>query len=427
MTFLVTNYLRIGEWLPQDHRIHKKWLEDTVKHVDQNPKDLHPILAEFKSLIENDTRLYLLFNSMFDQIPNKKPYGKNPEGNRQVRDHEHMLRLMNHLMTTAPSWSERGHQVGLVGLPFHALLDWPMGTQSGYAVFQDPQVNAMLKKVLNAWAEYLKSPESAQVLNTTSRGWFGTTGLRDLTDTANAAGKSSLSFGEIFLCDPQAKYHGFTSWDNFFTRTFREGIRPIAHPSRDDVVANSCESLPYRVAYDIRARDKFWVKGQPYSVVDMLAHDEFAGLFIGGTIYQAFLSALSYHRWHSPVSGKVVRAYVKDGTYFSEPPYTGFEGSQGASSDGENVGQEYISALATRALIFIEADNPDIGLMCVMPVGMVEVSTCDITVKEGQHVEKGEQLGMVSLVFSDNLINVHVLILNEHEVSFWRFYSLYIV
>ena len=45
-------------------------------------------------------------------------------------------------------------------------------------------------------------------------------------------------------------------------------------------------------------------------------------------------------------------------------------------------------------MIFIEADNPDIGLMCVMLVGMAEVSTCQITVYEGQQVKKGEQLGM---------------------------------
>ncbi len=50
--------------------------------------------------------------------------------------------------------------------------------------------------------------------------------------------------------------------------------------------------------------------------------------------------------------------------------------------------------MATRALIFIEADNPKIGLMCVVPAGMAEVSSCQITVKEGQRVEKGEQLGM---------------------------------
>ena len=50
--------------------------------------------------------------------------------------------------------------------------------------------------------------------------------------------------------------------------------------------------------------------------------------------------------------------------------------------------------MATRALIFIEADNPAIGLMCVIPVGMAEVSSCEITVKVGERVEKGDQLGM---------------------------------
>jgi phosphatidylserine decarboxylase len=79
---------------------------------------------------------------------------------------------------------------------------------------------------------------------------------------------------------------------------------------------------------------------------------------------------------------------VKDGIYYSEPPYTGSEGSNGPSAEGENTGQEYLSALAIRALIFIEADNPNIGLICMMPVGMVEVSTCGITVKEGEHVKR---------------------------------------
>ncbi len=36
----------------------------------------------------------------------------------------------------------------------------------------------------------------------------------------------------------------------------------------------------------------------------MLDNDPLVDKFVGGTIYQAFLSALSYHRWHAPVSGK---------------------------------------------------------------------------------------------------------------------------
>lgn len=44
--------------------------------------------------------------------------------------------------------------------------------------------------------------------------------------------------------------------------------------------------------------------------------------------------------------------------------------------------------------MLIEAANPAIGLMAILAIGMTEVSTCDITVKVGQEVKKGDQLGM---------------------------------
>lgn len=152
----------------------------------------------------------------------------------------------------------------------------------------------------------------------------------------------------------------------------------------------------YNLERNAKLRDKFWIKGQPYSVLDMLAHDPLAQQFEGATIYQAFLSALSYHRWHAPVSGKVVRAFVQDGTYFSEPLFEGQSGPSGHEIDsrGISVAQGYLTALATRAIIFIEADNKDIGLMAFIGVGMDEVSTCEITVKEGQHIKKGDETGM---------------------------------
>lgn len=364
-----------------------------MARVDRKPKELHPVIQEFSEMIERDTRIYLLFTSMFEQVPDKKPYNNDPTGHRQIRDCDHMLRVLNHLLTTAPSWNDTSERVGLVGLPINALLDWPMGTKSGFAVFLDPKVNAILKKVLNVWAEYLASPASAEVLDDDYKGWFSQTGTKELAKTANV-GETSYSFEEMFVCTPSARHYGYKSWDDFFTRQFKDGIRPVAAPDNPDVIVNACESKPFKVAYDVKARDKFWNKGQPYSVSDMLSHDELTEQFVGGTVYQAFLNALSYHRWHSPVSGRIMKAYVVEGTYYSEPLFEEFDENHGADMGGEVTGQGYTTATATRAIMFIEADNPAIGLMAFLGVGMNEVSSCDITVEEGQHVEKGDQIGM---------------------------------
>jgi phosphatidylserine decarboxylase len=51
--------------------------------------------------------------------------------------------------------------------------------------------------------------------------------------------------------------------------------------------------------------------------------------------------------------------------------------------------------------MFIEADNKTLGLVCFLGIGMTEVSTCDITVKEGQHVKKGDELGMSQQPWTD--------------------------
>jgi phosphatidylserine decarboxylase len=186
-----------------------------------------------------------------------------------------------------------------------------------------------------------------------------------------------------------------------FTRSFREGVRPIASPNDDNVIVNACESKTYKVSHEVHERNRFWIKGQPYSVRDMLCNDPLHAQFIGGTIYQAFLSAQSYHRWHSPITGTIKKAYIIPGTYFSEPLFEDFNTVQGGTEDDdekneagtENTSQEYLSVMATRAVIFIESDNPKIGLMAFMGIGMTEVSTCEIMVKEGQHVKKGDLIG----------------------------------
>ena len=51
---------------------------------------------------------------------------------------------MNHVLSTAPRWTDAGHSVGLVGVPVNAIMDWPMATRAGFAAFQDPKVNQLV-------------------------------------------------------------------------------------------------------------------------------------------------------------------------------------------------------------------------------------------------------------------------------------------
>ncbi len=365
---------RVGRWLPSDQVFLDKWLEGIIERTHTEQRPLHPVIAEFQDLIEGDPQVFMLFHQMFEQIPGKAPYNRDPAGRAQVRDYRHMLQLLNTILTHAPEFNRSG----LVGCPINTIFDWPMGTAAGFAAFLNGAVNAQLKKILNEWARFLNSSASTYVLSRDPhRGWLGADAMQAMPD-----------FEAEFRCDPGLAHHGFRSWDDFFTREFRPGARPVSRPDDDAVIVNACESAPYRIARQVRLHDRFWIKSQPYSIVHMLAADPLAPLFVGGTLYQAYLSPLSYHRWHSPVSGTLIKAYVKDGTYYSEAPSMGFDPA------GPNDSQAYITAVATRALMFIEADDPDIGLMCLLAVGMCEVSTCQVIAWEGQHVRKGDQIGM---------------------------------
>ena len=376
----------VGKWLPSDQEFENKWVKKIYEEAksDEN-KNLLPPVQALKELIESNRYIWNLFQMMFDEIPQKDV--DTPAGTPQVRDYHELLLVLNRIIQRAPEFNT----TGLVGTPINAVLDYPMGTRAGYVLFNDPRVNAKMKGILDYWGHYLQSPASSYVLNTSDKGWLSTYALKEMAKEADG-----INFLDLFKTrskDPEKKF-GYVSWDDFFTRKFNPGIRPVAEPDNDDVVANACESAPYRVARNLPMKAKFWIKGQPYSLIDLLHNDPWTAKFEGGTLYQAFLSALSYHRWNSPVSGTIVKAYNLNGTYYGEALNQGFENPNGPDLVAANNSQAFLTSTATRAVIFIKADNPKIGLMCFVAVGMGDVSNNEITVRIGQHVNKGDELGM---------------------------------
>lgn len=348
--------------------------QETRTEIPRQTESLSPVVNDFKLLIEGDPELFMLFNEMFEQANQTIAEPGYPERSKQIKNYQELLSYLNQALIKAPEFDMTEN----AGTPINDALIGVMATPAGATAFLNPKVNQQLKKTLNEWAVFLKSPDSRYVLNDDPMtGWLGVNAM-----------KAMPGFEKDFICDPTAPYYGFTSWDDFFTRRLGEGARPVADPKNDAVIANACESSPYKVATNVQLRDRFWIKKQPYSLIHMLDGDACAEQFIGGTVYQAYLSAFSYHRWHTPVSGRIVKTKLIDGSFYAQAPSVGFD------PVGPNESQGYLTEVAARALVLIQADNPDIGLMALLFVGMGDVSSNEITVYEGQHVAKGDQVGM---------------------------------
>lgn len=343
----------IGGRLPDDPRVHIEWNRQLIAELRERRQSREALRADdrdesiqdFDRVVKSSARFRMLAAAMLDEVPNKEPYLTDPTGTATIKNYEDLLDAFDLIVKTkSPQWSLSEYKSDVIGFPFYAVLDWPMATPSGYAFFLEPRINEKLKVILNTWRkDVLSTGKSLDVITTESNGWLSEQALKVIEDETNIDGQN-LKFTELFKCDPvnDPAHWGFTSWDDFFVRRFRDmdTLRPVHFPSDPKWIVNSCESKPFSRQTNVKEYDNFWLKGQPYSVAEMLNYEpQYTSKFVGGTVYQAFLSATSYHRWHSPVKGDVVYATVVDGTYFSEPS----ERSQG-----------YVSHIATRSIFFID-------------------------------------------------------------------------
>jgi phosphatidylserine decarboxylase len=117
-----------------------------IEAAEKKKAPIHPVIEEFRSMIESDPEMYMYFTLMFEEQPAFAPPPSS--GDIKIQDYHQMLLIINHILTSAPEFNT----TAMVGCPINAILDFPMITPSGLAAFLSPKVNAMLKKVLQVTA-----------------------------------------------------------------------------------------------------------------------------------------------------------------------------------------------------------------------------------------------------------------------------------
>ena len=155
------------------------------------------------------------------------------------------------------------------------------------------------KQALTVLAGKLAGAQAGSVTTSVIRWFVGRYGV-NMTEAANPDIASYASFNE------------------FFTRPLREGVRPLAAA---DFICSVDGAISQFGAIE---RDQiFQAKGHSYSTTALVGGDrELAAQFENGSFATLYLSPRDYHRIHMPCAGRLMRMIHVPGALFSVNPVT---------------------------------------------------------------------------------------------------------
>lgn len=109
---------------------------------------------------------------------------------------------------------------------------------------------------------------------------------------------------------------GYASFNEFFTRPLREGVRPFCAAPQLACPVDGCisELGPIEQGQILQA------KGQQYSLAQLLGDEALAAGFAGGDFATIYLSPKDYHRIHMPIAGRLTEMLHIPGSLFSVNP-----------------------------------------------------------------------------------------------------------
>jgi phosphatidylserine decarboxylase len=199
----------------------------------------------------------------------------------------------------------------------------------------------------------------------------------------------------VNLDEAQRALEEYATMGDFFTRELKPGLRPIA--GGEGLLTSPADGTVHNFG-PVHNGCIPQVKGQDYSLVNLLQDEEMARQFEGGTYSTIYLSPKDYHRVHSPLAGKIVSCRYIPGALYSVSPI---------------VVNNLANVFTTNERIPIYLKTPH-GMVAVVMVGAtivgrVKLSFCDLTTNRANapeesrtfdpplRIEKGGELGAFQL------------------------------
>lgn len=188
-----------------------------------------------------------------------------------------------------------------------------------------------------------------------------------------------LDLSDCMITDPKQ----FATFNDFFYRKLKPDARPNESPDEKRIVVSpaDCRCTTFET---VDSATDLWIKGRNFNLSklfngnfnNMEDTDIYNPLKCSLGIFR--LAPQDYHRFHSPVEGRVGKIKFIDGEYYTVNPMAI---RSHLDVFGENI----------RSIIPIETE--DFGTVIMIAVGAMMVGSTVLTVKEGDSLKRGDEVG----------------------------------
>jgi phosphatidylserine decarboxylase len=300
---------------------------------------------------------------------------------------EAYLRWISDLLHWVPSENVTGTEVNNLVAKFHFILNQPpvLALQNPIDPHHAAQpltpLSAWMVRYADAMGDFLDTPASLTEAS-----------LKTFMDSPN------YNMGDYLL-----PHGGWRTFNQFFARHFKPGLRPVAAVCDPHVIVSPADSQ-FAGQWEIRTNSQVTVKSLHWRVSELLEGSPYADCFRNGQFMHAFLSPTDYHRLHAPLAGRVLESRVIPGQVYLEVSAEPIEGDAGQRRrlrahrglcSPDNAGYQFAQA---RGLVVLETA---IGLVAVLPIGMCQVSSVIMTAEQGVTLRKGEEIAYFQFGGSD--------------------------
>ncbi|MDQ8197963.1 archaetidylserine decarboxylase [Pelagicoccus enzymogenes] len=167
----------------------------------------------------------------------------------------------------------------------------------------------------------------------------------------------------------------YSSFNDFFYRKLKDSARPPVQGEREIALPADARHLGISNLGEVEG---LFAKGQFFDLKALLGSVSLADNYPRGTAVISRLCPVDYHRYHSPVAGKIMEQRLINGPLYSVSPIA-LRQSMGYLWENKRV--------------LTVIDTPDLGRVCFIAIGATCVGSIFMTAKEGDTVQKGGELG----------------------------------